>query len=398
MRVSIPLGRVFGVRVGASWSLLVVVAIVALGLARGLLPAAVPGLVPTWYAMAGVATAVGFVATVAAHEVGHAAVARRQGLGVDGIVLWALGGLTSVEGEPASPLAELALSGVGPLVSLVCGGLLVGAASVLRALGAPGLLDASLAWLGAMNILLAVLNVVPAAPLDGGRLLHALVWRTTGDHLRATRITTRSGEVVGIAAAAIGFFLLLRGSAEGIWIGLTGWFIASAAAGERRHALLGAGLGSQTVGDVMTPVSGGVPDWLTVSAVLDDGLVTEAQPVVPLERWSGGPSGLVTLSQLRNVAPPDRGVLRVRDVGWSMDDLVLTQPDETLVSIAQRWSGKAGWSIVARKGHVMGILSANDIAVLGRSRARRGSGRGPTRTAGSPSPAAWQPRSSGSGV
>jgi Zn-dependent protease len=391
VRQGFPLGRVLGVAVTGSWSLLVIVGLVAIGLAGGVLPAEAPGVSGGWYALAGIVTAVAFVATIAAHEIGHAVVARRQGLEVGGIMLWALGGLTSIEGEPATPAGELALSGVGPLISFLLGLALVVMAVGLHLAGAPSLLAVSIGWLGGMNVLLAVLNVLPASPLDGGRMLHAFVWKATGDRLRATRVATGAGRVLGVVLVVGGVGALLYGYTYGIWVAITGWFLAAGASAERRSALATAGLGDRRVRDLMTPVAV-IPDWLSVETTLADGSLSPARPVAVTERWGGGPSGLVTLSHVLALSPEWHRDVRIRDLAWPIEQLVTVRPDELLADVVTRMSPAVPWAIVVdSSGRIEGALSATDVALLAQSgsrppRPRAASGGGWTTGWSDPSP------------
>ncbi len=366
MRESFRLGRVAGVPLGANWTAVAIVALIALGLGRTVLPSAAPGSTGGWYALAAVLTALAFVGTVVAHEVGHAVMARRQGLAVGGIVVWALGGFTTIEGEPSSPRAELALSGVGPAVSLVIGAAFTGLAVGARALGAPDLLAVSLGWLGGLNLVLAVLNALPASPLDGGRMLHALVWRVSHDRARATAATTRVGQVVGYGAAVAGVAMTVAGSPEGLWIALTGVFVGAGATAERRQAAVEAAVGDRTVGDVMVPVAPApVPDWWDVRTALDGGVAASRWPVVVLHEWSGRPSGMVAVAQLLMVPYELRTVVRLRDLAWPRQVVVTTRPDEPLIDLARRWPPHAAWAVVVAGERAVGALSSSDVdAVL----------------------------------
>src|SRR5258706_10436041 len=130
------------------------------------------------------------------------------GLSVEGITLWLLGGVSRLQGEVPDPGAEVRVAGVGPLVSLVLGGAFLLVAWLVHASGVQGVVVAALAWLGGINVLLAVFNVIPAAPLDGGRLLRAVLWRITKDRLKAAVWSARSGQVFGWALVVVGVYLV----------------------------------------------------------------------------------------------------------------------------------------------------------------------------------------------
>jgi deazaflavin-dependent oxidoreductase (nitroreductase family) len=232
------LGRIAGVEVGLHWSVLVIGGVLAAGLARGRFPANAPGYSSAEYWAAAVIAAFVFLGCVLAHELGHALVARHEGIGVDGITLWFLGGVTLMTSEPTTPKAELAISGAGPLTNLVLGVVMVGIALALRVVAVSPLLVTVLGWLGFINVVVAVFNALPGAPLDGGRVLHAFVWSRAGDRLRATRAATRAGLTLGAALIVLGLVEIARGTAveRGIWLAFVGWFLRTGARAERDDA------------------------------------------------------------------------------------------------------------------------------------------------------------------
>jgi Zn-dependent protease len=365
MRESFPLGRIGGVRIGANWSLLAVIGLIALELDTIVFPNAVPHLSPVAYLVAAVVTSLVFIGTIAAHEVGHALVARHQGLRVDSIVLWALGGLTNIQDESPSPGRELLMVGIGPAISLAIGGAFVALAYGLSGLGAPLLLVEAVAWLGGLNILLGIFNLVPASPLDGGRMLHSAIWKVVGDRNRATMLSSRIGQVLGYAIAGFGLVLLFfYGSMEGLWIAITGWFIGAGATAELQSTVVTGNLGETTMAQVMTPLSEPIPDWQSVEAVLRDGRVDAAHPVALLENWGGDPSGLVTLPQLLSVPYVSREQVRARDVAWPITDVVVTSPEEKVVDVMARWPRGVAWAVALVDSKPVGALSSAELALL----------------------------------
>ena len=164
----------------------------------------------------GLVAALLFIVSLLLHELGHALVARREGIEIDGITLWLFGGVTRFKGTFGSPGAEFRVAVAGPLVSFALGGLSVGVALLVRE---PVSVQGVAAWLGYSNLLLFVFNMLPAAPLDGGRVLHALVWRRRHDYGWATRIATGSGRALGYLLIAAGVALLFtRDTSGGIWL------------------------------------------------------------------------------------------------------------------------------------------------------------------------------------
>src|SRR6266849_5215358 len=209
MGQSFSLGRISGIRIGVNWSVLIIVALLAYGLAAGQFPAEVPRRPEAEYVVAAIVTAVAYMGSLLAHELAHSLVARRNGVQVEGITLWLLGGVSRLQGEVPNPAAEVRVAGVGPLTSLVLGAVCTLVAWLLHGSGVGGVGVAALAWLGGINILLAVFNVIPAAPLGGGRLLQAILWAVTKDRLKAAMGAARAGQVFGWALTVVGFYLVL---------------------------------------------------------------------------------------------------------------------------------------------------------------------------------------------
>jgi Zn-dependent protease len=237
MRASIRLGRFFGIPVGLSWSVLLIAGLLTFSLGATLLPASAAGYSDAVYYVAAVAAAVLFFGSLLAHELAHAVVARSHGVEVDGITLWLLGGVAQLRSEAPSARAELQIAAVGPATSLA-----LAAAFGIAALGAdifmlPALVVAVLAWLALINGVLAVFNLLPAAPLDGGRVLAGVLWASHGDRWRAAETAAKAGRVVGfglIAFGLLGFFVPVPYG--GPWTALIGWFVVSTAAAEEAHA------------------------------------------------------------------------------------------------------------------------------------------------------------------
>jgi len=367
MTASLRLGRIAGIPVGASWSVLLIAALFAWSLAGSILPGLVPGLVPsTYWAAAVVATGL-FLGSLLAHEVGHALVARRAGLRVRGITLWLLGGVAQLEDEPASPGDDLRVAIVGPAISLA---LAVGfgvAAAGLALLGAPALAVAVLGWLAVANVALAVFNLIPAAPLDGGRVLRALLWRRHGNRARAAVTAARAGQVAGGVLIAYGLLGVLTGWGFGtLWTVLIGWFLVAAARQEREQTVIRHGLTGLRVGDVMTPTSVLAPAWFTVDALLRDQAAawrpTGAPTALPLQSFDGQPAGVVTIAALESVPPSQRHLVRAGDVAVPAWAVAVTRPDEPVSGLLGRLRGGSGIAVVVAGGELVGVVTQAEIA------------------------------------
>ncbi|GAA0398865.1 site-2 protease family protein [Micromonospora gifhornensis] len=363
MRASFGLGRIAGVPVGVNWSVLVIFALIWWGLSANLFPASYPGRPVVAYVFAGLAAAVVFFLGLLAHEVSHAVVAKRNGLGVQGITLWLFGGVAELRGEARTPGAELRIAGVGPLVSLIIGAFFGVIAMVLGVAGVHGLLLGVMAWLAGINLLLALFNVLPAAPLDGGRLLRAAVWKATGDRTRASVVAARAGWVLGVVLIGLGLWRFLSGAGfGGLWLALIGWFLIGAASMEERQARMGSALRGVRVGEVMTPQPQTASGELTVADFVDNYLFAYRHTALPLTE-DGRPVGLVTLDRVRGVPSDQRSSTTLEAVACRADDLVLTSPDEQLTDLLPRLSECAdGRALVVANGNLVGIVSPSDIS------------------------------------
>ena len=364
MRASFQLGRIAGIRVGVNWSVLVIFVLIAWGLAASRFPASYPQYSKGAYLVAAVLTAVMFFISLLAHEISHALVARRNGVGVQDITLWLFGGVARLSGEAPNPGAELRIAGVGPLVSLLLGGLFLGVAALLRAGGYDGLALAGFAWLGGINIALAVFNAIPAAPLDGGRLLRSIIWWRTGDRLTATRWSSRAGQFFGWVLVALGLLGFLTGDGFGaLWLALIGWFLVGAASAENQQATVRGQLGELAIRDVMTPHPETAPGSMTVEELLRSELIKHRHSSFPLTDDRGAVTGLVTFNQIRQVAPQQRARTRLRDIACPLDQVAQARPDEPAADLLPRLSNCAeGRALVFSDGALVGIVSPSDLS------------------------------------
>ncbi|OEV31058.1 peptidase M50 [Streptomyces nanshensis] len=358
------MGRIAGVRIGVHWSVLLIFGLIAFGLAQGRLADAYPDHPVAVYWVAGFLAAVVFFFSLLAHELAHALVARRNGIDVDDIVLWLLGGAARMKSEAATPAAELRIAGVGPLVSLLLGGLFVLTAWVLDVAAAPGLVVEAVAWLAAINVLLAVFNSVPAAPLDGGRLLRAFLWWRTGDRLKATAGATTAGRVFGWLLVLLGLVLFLgSGSFGGLWLSLVGWFLIAAATAEGRQAQLRGVLSGVPVRDAMTPDPITALTGLIVADFLAGPSYRKRHSAFPVVGEAGAPVGLLTLEGARRVPWDSAEKVTVDEVMVPLSQVTVVGPQDSLADLLPRMeSGAHNRVLVADGGRLVGILTLSDVS------------------------------------
>ncbi len=382
MNENLSLGRIFGIHVGLNWSLLVVAALIAWSLATSLLPSASPGHTSGAYWTAGVVSAFVFLASLLAHELAHSVVATRRGVKVEGITLWLFGGVSRFSSETNSPGSQALITFVGPLTSLV-----LGVAFYLVAVAAgggahPGLVAVTLSWLGYINLSLGVFNLVPAFPLDGGRLLQSLIWLRTGDRLRATGIAARIGMLFAYLLIAYGLatFIFAGSLIGGVWSVFLGWFLLSAARSEEAGGLIRQALAGVSVAQVMTPNPVQAPDDISVEDALHGYVLASRHSTFPTHDPAGRLSGLLTLTTLKNVAPGARPTTLIRQIICPLDKVSTAGPADPISNLlAVSYGCGEGRTLVVDGGRLLGIISPSDInrllqtSVSGRSLVTSGS-------------------------
>ncbi|MDQ4082392.1 MAG: site-2 protease family protein, partial [Actinomycetota bacterium] len=331
MRDSFSLGRIAGIQVGVNWSWLVAFALIVWTLASGIFPTTNPGLTDGTYAAMAVVAAVLFFLSLLLHEYGHALVARREGMDIEGITLWLFGGVAKFRGMFPTAGAEFRIAVAGPLVSLALGVLFI-LASWLGDL--PDAVDGVAAWLGWINLVLLVFNLLPALPLDGGRVLRSALWRGKGDFRWATRIAASIGRGFGYLFIAGGVALLiLEGAFSGAWLAFMGWFLLLAAGAEDRYLMTRQALGGLRVRDLMVkdPVTA-QPDW-TLGEFMDDVVWNRRYTTYPVTE-NGHAVGLLPFRCVAAVPRKEWESRRVRDCMLKREGVPVVSPDDELVDAA----------------------------------------------------------------
>ncbi|GAB2727967.1 site-2 protease family protein [Nocardia thraciensis] len=292
---TIPLGRVAGIRLGAHWSVLVTIALFTWILGTDLRDTGTTAVV--WSVAIGGALAL--FASLATHELAHSIVATRNGVRVERIVLWLLGGASELADEPRDARADFRIAIAGPLASLGLGALAFGLAAIAEATAPGGAVVGALVWLALTNMVLAVFNLLPGAPLDGDRVLRAAIWWRTGDRLRAATIAARSGQMFGTALIVLGVAeIIVFGHLGGAWLMLLGWFLRTAAHAELTLAGLRHRLGDTKIRDIMTPSPMAVPSFWHITQLLDSSAPDSGHRVFPVIDAQGHPVAILAWSDL----------------------------------------------------------------------------------------------------
>ncbi|MEQ9336503.1 MAG: site-2 protease family protein [Miltoncostaeaceae bacterium] len=362
MRATYSLGRLFGVRLGVNWSVLALLGLLMWLLATEVFPETNPGLSADAHFAMAVVAALAFFGSIVLHELGHAVQARRDGMAVDGITLWLFGGVASFRGGFPSAAAEFRIAAAGPAVSALLAAVFLG---VWYLPGIPEAIAGVVGWLGVINVALLIFNLIPALPLDGGRLLRAAIWRVGGDFRRATRISARIAQVLAIGLVALGLFIALTlGGISGLWLALIAWFLLQAARSELAMAERAATWPGEA--DLMAPAPAPVGEVTTLAAVVEREGWPLPHAAYPVTDERGATVGLLLTGPLDE--DPDNGWLDQR-AGQRMVPraslATLSVRDDLVTAVAALGASEAGRALVMEAGRVVGLLSRDDIEVLG---------------------------------
>jgi Zn-dependent protease len=406
--------RIAGFAVRTSPSVLLLFAFITFTAANGLLPASAPGASTSAYWAGGIVASAFLFASLLVHELAHAIVARRHGITVESITFWLFGGVSRLNSSATAPRSEWRIAASGPMTNLVLGAAGFGVAAALSAASAPAVITAVAGYVASINVLLAVFNLLPAAPLDGGRILRAILWRRHGDRDRATVTAAKTGQVIGMMLVGVGVAQVLFGSAfSGIWTGLIGFFLAGSAGTEARQTATQAALAGLRVRDVL-PVGEplpAAPSWHTVDVFMENYRRNgDTRTVLPVQGFDGMPAGLVGLANIAAVPASDRDTVRLSSIAAPLDQIAVTDPDELLLDLLAKMrpatrniaaARLAGNALVLRDGQAIGVVTPSDFAramQLGKlnSKAAAPASDGPTGqnpyTAGIPREARWPGR------
>lgn len=364
MEAQIKLGRIFGIEIGLHYSWILIALLITFSLAAHF-RAVAPQWGNTVIWSAAIITGLLFFVAIIAHELAHALVARQRGLPVRSISLFALGGVAQIEQEAADAKTEFWMGIAGPVMSVLIGCACLGAALLVGwSPVAPPATPATavLVWLGYINVGLAIFNLIPGFPLDGGRVLRAVIWWLTGDAARATRIATAVGQIVAFGFIIYGVVSFFNGSGfNGLWLAFIGWFLMSAARASREQLEMTESLRGVRVGDLMARECAMVEPHTNLQTFVDEYLlrqggrcylVTEGERV----------AGLITSQEVRDVPRNRWPYTTVHDVMIPIERLHAVTP-ETPVAEALELIGRADVNQlpVISGGRLAGIISRDRV-------------------------------------
>jgi Zn-dependent protease len=328
MGPGIRIGRIFGIQIALHPSWFVIFLIVTYTMAVGELPR----VFKTWevglYWVVGALISLLFFGSVLAHELSHSLLARRFGIRVRDITLFIFGGASTLEGEAKGPREEALIAAAGPLASLAIGAVLLGLGAVIG----QEQLTAIFSWLGFINITLGLFNLIPGFPMDGGRILRAVIWRIRGDRNAATRNAALVGRFFGYLLIAGGVFLIFQGANlfTGVWLALIGWFLSNAAETTVAQMSVEHALHGVKVREVMESDPPSISPNESVADLVNDRLIRGEHRSFLVRHEDGGLAGIVTLSDVRRMPRENWEAARVTDIMTRFAELATIAPDAEL--------------------------------------------------------------------
>lgn len=358
----ITLFRVFGfeVRVDASWA--IIAALVVWSLRFGLFPAWYPGLRPSSYWWMGILGALGLFGSIVAHELAHSLVARRHGIRMKGITLFIFGGVAEMPHEPPNARSELLMAIAGPIASILTGFLSYGLYLAGRGPW-PVELAGILAYLAWINWILAAFNLLPAFPLDGGRVLRAALWHFKGNLPRATRIASRIGGGFGLALMVLAVLQLFAGNFVGaVWWFLIGMFLRSASQMSYQQVVVRTVLEGEPVRRLMTPDPITVPPGVSIRELVDDYVYRHHHKMFPVVGESQRLLGCVSAGQIRTVPREEWAQRRVEEIVQPCNPENTVTPDTDALKLLSLMSQSgASRVMVVEQGRLVAVITLRDL-------------------------------------
>jgi Zn-dependent protease/CBS domain-containing protein len=358
---SLRVGRIAGIPIGIQPLWVVIVALITWTLGSSYYPSQVHHLAPVSAYLLGLASALLLFASILAHELGHALVARRYGVEIEEIDLWMLGGVARMKGGPRHPSDELRYALAGPGVSAAIA-VIFGAYALLLPPETPATLLALIEYQALINALILAFNLLPAFPLDGGRIARALMWRHWGDLRRATEKAAALGRGFGFVLIALGVLSTIGGAPSGLWMALIGVFVTAAARAELMHVELETRFSHVPAAELMTASPVTVREDVTVQEAVKTAFGPRGYTALPVVDPAGHWVGLLSLSQVARIRSSERGHRLAGDVADHDPALRITESDDILDLIENPSFARTGRAVVCDQTSVpVGIVSITDV-------------------------------------
>ncbi len=359
MKSSLRLFRIAGIDIGIHYTWILIFILLSWSLAQGFFPRLYPGWDTVTYWITGLVSALLLFASVLVHELAHSLVAQSRGMTVRSITLFIFGGVSNLEDEPEKPKTEFVMSIVGPLSSLALAGIFWGLLHIVGDQQSP--VAATFSYLALINVLLAGFNLLPGFPLDGGRVLRAILWNRTGNLVKATNIAATVGRFMGWGFIAFGLFQVFAGNfIYGIWFAFIGWFLSSSADASRREVTLREQLSGVQVKEVMTANAMQISPDTSVAELVSNVFRKQHGRAVPVCE-NDKVVGIVTVTDVKELPQEKWEGTAVKEIMTS-DPLYSVTPDDDL-NIALRLITKHDINqvLVLRGKECAGLVSRSDI-------------------------------------
>jgi Zn-dependent protease/CBS domain-containing protein len=357
----IKLGRVWNVPITLHLSWFLIAGLITWSLATGYFPSAYPQVGPAAYWLLGAVTAVLFAASVLLHELGHVFVALRERIPVRGVTLFLFGGVAQITSEPRTPGAEFRIAIAGPLVSL----------ALAAVFGLLFLLDRAVPFLAApseylmrINFMLALFNLIPGFPLDGGRVLRAAVWKLTGSQFKATRAASVMGQLVAFGFIGVGVFTMIAGSFfNGLWLIFIGWFLQNAAASAYQHNAFEHSLRGITVSQVMRRDIEPVPTLMPLSTLVEERLLNQGSEAAAFIVSDGLENqGVITVEEIARVPRRQWPYTTARQIMLPFSSIRPVTPYMELMAAIREMEQRQVNQIAVMLDHnLVGMLNRDDV-------------------------------------
>ncbi len=356
MRGSINLGKIFGIPLRLHYTWFIIFTLVTISLVLYF-----PGDYPIVERIAfGILASILFFACIIIHELAHSVLAIRNNIPVKEITLFVFGGVSHITKEATRPNTELLIAVVGPLVSLAMGGIFYGL-SILLAQAQQTLIASLMQWLAIINVVLALFNLIPGFPLDGGRVFRAIVWRKTGNYFRATYIATNVGQGIAYAFMVGGLAIILVTHLwfNGLWLIFIGWFLHNAARASYQQVLLRDSLSGLTVRHVTDYGCPLAPPELSLRELAQSYILPTGRTSFPVAR-EATLEGMVTLRDIKKIPQNRWDTTTVRDIMTPANKLKIAYPNQDILSLLQQMEGTDHIPVV-EEGKFIGIVDREDL-------------------------------------
>ena len=368
---AVNLGKIFGIQFRLHYTWFIIFVLITVSLSWQYFPFNYPGWNFWAYWVVGIAASLLFFSSVLAHELAHSLVGRANDISVKSITLFIFGGVAHMTREATRHGAELKMAVAGPACSLVIGGLFFLLYLLTKEISEP--IAGMASWLAIINVALAVFNLIPGFPLDGGRVLRSLLWRFSGNYQRSTKIATRVGIVIGylfILGGIIMIFIFPGQWFNGLWLAFIGWFLSHVASSSYRQSQWQMALQGLKASEVVISTCPVVSPNFTINRLVQDYIFTSGHRCF-LVTEDGELKGILTLNNIKSVARPNWELTQVRDIMVPVERLKVAYPDQDVLSVLEKMEeNDINQLPVVSDGRVIGLITRDNIIRLLQTRSQ----------------------------